>query len=92
MERVRVTKGCEKCRHTGYIGRFPIAEVLVLQDEAIGRAVLDRSDVITLERVALERGMVTLWENAMTAVKEGRTTPLEVRRVLGWGDYWKLTT
>ncbi len=91
VDQVRVAKGCEECRHTGYVGRFPIAEVLVLQDEAIGRAVLDRSDVITLERVAMERGMVTLWENAITAVKEGRTTPLEVRRVLGWGDYWKLT-
>jgi len=91
-ERVLVAKGCEQCRHTGYVGRFPIAEFLVLQDEVIARSVLNRSDVVTLERVALERGMVSLWEHGVNAVKEGRTTPLEVRRVLGWGEYWKTTS
>lgn len=89
VEQVLVARGCERCRHTGYLGRFPIAEFLVLQDAVVAKAVLDRSDVITLERVALERGMVSLWEHGVQAVKEGRTTPLEVRRVLGWGEYWR---
>jgi len=92
LERVRVAKGCEKCRHAGYMGRFPIAEFLVLQHEAIAKAILDRSDVVTLERIALEQGMVSLWEHAVNAVKEGRTTPVEARRVLGWGEYWKVAT
>ncbi|MGQ9771844.1 MAG: ATPase, T2SS/T4P/T4SS family, partial [Thermogutta sp.] len=83
VEKALVARGCERCRHTGYLGRFPIAEFLVLQDAVIAKVILDRSDVITLERVALERGMVSLWKYGVNAVKEGRTTPLEVRRVIG---------
>lgn len=90
VERVCEARGCPDCRHTGYSGRFAIAEILLLQDESLAKAILDRVDVVTLERLALERGMVSLWDAAVQAVKEGRTTPLEVRRVLGWGDYWKL--
>ncbi len=90
VDRVRVAQGCPECRNTGYTNRFSIAEILLLQDEKIARAVLERVDVVTLEKLALEQGMVSLWDSAVQAVKEGRTTPVEVRRVLGWSDYWKI--
>lgn len=90
LERVRVARGCDYCRHTGYVGRFSIAEILSLKDEAIAHAVLNRTDVVSLERLALERGMVSLWDAALEAVRAGQTTAVELRRVLGWGDYWKV--
>jgi len=90
VDRVRVARGCPECRNTGYTNRFSIAEILLLQDEKIARAVLECVDVVTLEKLALEQGMVSLWDSAVQAVKEGRTTPVEVRRVLGWSDYWKI--
>ena len=52
VERVRVAAGCEKCRGTGYQGRFLIAELLIPESHGVGRSILERSDSIELERRA----------------------------------------
>ena len=48
-----------------------------------GPAVLARSDVRQLERVAVSAGMIDRWDRACTAVEAGLTSPGEVRRILG---------
>jgi general secretion pathway protein E len=63
-----------------------LAELLSVERNDLGRAILSRADAATLERLAVESGMVTRWQRACDAVRDGRTSPAEVRRVLGFGD------
>lgn len=82
----RVAGGCPACRGTGYAGRVVLAEMLPPLDGELGRAALDRADVRRLEAIAVQAGMATRWDRARAAVEEGRTSPAEVRRVLGMSD------
>jgi general secretion pathway protein E len=79
----RVPVGCEQCGGTGYRGRLVLAEMLVPEPTDLGRAILSRSDVARLERLAVSAGMVTRWQRAREAVEAGLTSPAEIRRVLG---------
>jgi general secretion pathway protein E len=81
--RAKVPHGCESCRGTGYVGRTVLAEMLVPESDELGRAVLARSDVGALERIAIDAGMIPRWERAFAAVEAGVTSPAEVRRILG---------
>jgi general secretion pathway protein E len=81
--RAKVPRGCESCRGTGYLGRTVLAEMLLPESDELARAVLARSDVRTLERIAVAAGMVPRWERACAAVEDGLTSPAEVRRILG---------
>ena len=83
VERVRVAKGCEKCRGTGYIGRQLLAEWLTPQMShfQIAEQGLTRSESTQLQQFA---GTATLQERGLQAVRDGWTTPAEVRRVLGF--------
>lgn len=84
VQRARLPAGCEKCRGTGYLGRFLIAEFLLPERHAVGRAILDRDDAIEIERKAIAGGMKTRWDEAANAVAAGQTSPAEIRRVLGF--------
>lgn len=84
VERFRTARGCNACRGTGYQGRLVLAELLVPDDGDLGRAVLDRADVATLEAAAGRAGMTDRWARARQAVEAGLTSPQEVRRVLGF--------
>lgn len=86
VEAVRVPVGCEACAETGYRGRFLLAEMLTAERSELGRAILSRSDASTLQRLAVEAGMVTRWERACRAIRQGLTSPAEVRRVLGFSE------
>lgn len=69
--------GCEKCSHTGYQGRQGIFELLVIDDD-IRRAVVNRQDASVIKKTAAAAGMLTLREDgAMKAVK-GITSPEEI--------------
>ena len=81
-----VPAGCDACGGTGYSGRTVLAEMLPLEDDALARAILARSELSVLERAALEAGMVDRWARATAAVEAGITSPAEVRRVLGFSD------
>lgn len=76
--------GCDQCEGTGYRGRVVLAEGLDPAAGGFGRALMGRGDVATLERAAVEAGMVTRWRRAAEAVEAGRTSAAEVRRVLGF--------
>lgn len=83
--RVRVPVGCPQCSGTGYCGRMVLAELLTPQRTELGRAILSRSDATTLERLATAAGMITRWQRGYDAVRQGLTSPAELRRVLGFG-------
>ena len=86
VDEVRVPVGCDACGQTGYRGRYVLVEMLTPERTELGRAILSRSDSATLQRLAVEAGMVTRWQRAYQAVREGVTSPAEVRRVLGFSE------
>ena len=73
-------KGCMKCRGTGHMGRSGIYEVLPVT-EAIRKGVTQECDVERIRDSARKEGMVTLRENAVKKLLEGKTTYQEVLRV-----------
>ena len=86
VARVRLPVGCEACGGSGYRGRMILAELLEPEKLALGPAILARADVRVLEAEALRGGMTGRWGRACLAIDQGRTTPAEVRRVLGFTD------
>ncbi|OUT59650.1 Putative type II secretion system protein E [Stieleria bergensis] len=79
----RLPVGCQACNETGYQGRMLIGEFLSLADAEVARAVLDTRDSRETNRIATEHGMVSLWDRALEFVRQGKTSPAELRRVLG---------
>jgi general secretion pathway protein E len=74
-------RGCTACRQTGYRGRIGIFEYLEMTDE-LKRELLGSADPSTLHRIARERGMVTLRQDAWAKILAGLTTVEEVFRVV----------
>ena len=78
---VFATKGCRRCRETGYFGRFPISEILVPSDtirDLIMKGMADRE----ILNVARKAGMKTIFEDGIDRVLQGLTTIDEVTRVV----------
>ncbi|MCE5267784.1 MAG: GspE/PulE family protein [Planctomycetaceae bacterium] len=87
VERVMLPRGCEACGGSGYRGRFLLVEMLVLAGSPeLATAVLARADTASIERLAIGGGMSSRWQRACDAVALGRTSPAEVRRVLGFSS------
>lgn len=70
-------KGCNKCNDIGYKGRIAIFELLVMNNE-IQRACIQRSSSEELKKVAVESGMHSLRRSALNKLKQGLTTIEEV--------------
>ncbi len=83
VTRVRVPAGCDRCAGTGYHGRLLLTELLRPEGSEVGRAILERREANDIQEVAVRSGFVGIGQRAMSAIAEGRTSPVEVRRVLG---------
>lgn len=73
-------KGCEKCSHLGYIGRIGIFEVLVASEKIL-KLILESADMASIEKQAVNEGMITLKQDGYLKVIRGETTIEEVLRV-----------
>jgi len=73
--------GCDQCYQTGYSGRLPVSELLVV-GEPFREAVLKKMPTLALEEIAIAQGMRTLWQNALLRAISGQTTLEEIIRVL----------
>jgi type II secretory ATPase GspE/PulE/Tfp pilus assembly ATPase PilB-like protein len=73
--------GCEQCLNTGYSGRLPVSELLVV-GEPFREAVLKKLPTSALEEIAVQNGMHTLWQNGLHRALTGQTTLEETIRVL----------
>ncbi len=78
---LRMGKGCIECRHTGYLGRTAVFEILPVT-EKIRDLVHKGADPTKMMKVALDEGMVTLKEAALDRMWRGETTHREVMRVI----------
>jgi CheY-like chemotaxis protein len=74
--------GCAECGFTGYRGRLPVVEVLHAGPR-FQAAIEQRKGWATLNRVAIEGGMRPMHEVGLEWVTQGKTTLVEVERILG---------
>jgi general secretion pathway protein E len=80
LSRYRKGPGCTACRGTGYHGRVGCFELLVA-DESIRRLVATQATASQINDAARAGGMITLTDDALTKVGQGKTTLEEVMRV-----------
>ena len=73
-------KGCIKCNMTGYFGRTGASEVMLV-DPDIRELVIQKKPSNVIHQLAVEKGMETLFQNALGLFKSGVTTLEEVLRV-----------
>ena len=72
--------GCDHCHGTGYRGRAAITELLDLSPR-VRQMIIERRPINELQATAVEEGMVTLRQSAVTKVLSGETTLKEINRV-----------
>ncbi|HYF04818.1 MAG TPA: GspE/PulE family protein [Patescibacteria group bacterium] len=74
-------EGCEACSKTGYKGRLGIYEVL-LMDEKVREAVLNRASAANIKEVAVAQGMVPMLYDGVEKARAGITSIEEILRVM----------
>jgi type IV pilus assembly protein PilB len=73
--------GCSACSKTGYRGRLALHEVMAVSEE-IERLTVERASAMTINKVAIEQGMITLRRDGLTKVMRGHTSIEEIFRVV----------
>lgn len=76
--------GCAACGGTGYRGRTVVSEVLLI-DEELRAGILQQWPRAELRRLAVSKGLASLWQDGRQKALQGITSLSEVRRVL-YGD------
>jgi type IV pilus assembly protein PilB len=90
--RIYYGAGCSACHDTGYQGRFGIFELLELTPK-LAQMIAAKVDTDALQAQAVKEGMITMLEDGLSKVINGRTTLAEVLRVTrGWNEADKNTT
>jgi type IV pilus assembly protein PilB len=73
-------RGCTRCHYSGYSGRIPVFELLVL-NEVVKDAIIARKTSYEIRRISIEStGLVTLLEDAIYKATQGLTTCAEIIR------------
>ncbi|MEO9593141.1 GspE/PulE family protein [Rhodopirellula bahusiensis] len=83
IDHCQIARGCDACNDTGYRSRVMVSEFMSLKDSSFIDQVIEARDSRAIYRLAVEKGMKSLWERSTELVREGTTSPAEVRRVLG---------
>jgi type II secretory ATPase GspE/PulE/Tfp pilus assembly ATPase PilB-like protein len=78
--------GCAACAHTGFSGRGSVTEMLLV-DEVLRDAVLEKLPTRRLQEVAIQQGTQTLWQMGLRRVLRGETSFEEVMRVIGFEGF-----
>lgn len=73
-------KGCTECGDSGYMGRVGIFEVLPIT-EKVAKITLENPDADSIEKEAINEGMITMKQDGYLKVLAGTTTMEEVLRV-----------
>ncbi len=74
-------RGCKECNESGYAGRLCINEVLIADNE-IREAILNKSSSNELKRIAVKNGMTTMLEDGFAKAVSGKTTIEEILRTI----------
>jgi general secretion pathway protein E len=81
-DKLPVAQGCDQCRHTGYRGRFVVAEVHELSD-AVRDLIVRKTSMSELKATLYHDPSGRLLVQALARVQRGATTLEEVARVVG---------
>ncbi|MBI4326536.1 MAG: type II/IV secretion system protein [Chloroflexi bacterium] len=73
--------GCKECMETGFLGRTALTEMLVV-DEVLRDSILQKLPTRSLQQVAIQQGMQTLWQLGLRRVIHGQTALEEILRVV----------
>jgi general secretion pathway protein E len=73
-------QGCERCSHTGFVGRLGIYELMIMNDD-IRKLTVGKADSNQIKKKAAENGMRPLRDDGWLKVRQGITTIAEVLRV-----------
>jgi len=73
--------GCDQCLGTGFSGRYSVGELLTVNQQ-FREAVVDKKPTRTLQQVAMESGMLTMWQRGLRRALTGQTTLEEIVRVI----------
>lgn len=74
-------KGCVACGQTGYRGRMGVFEFLPVDSE-IQKIILDNPASNEIWPLAKKQGAITMFEDGLSKVRSGITTPEELLRVV----------
>ncbi|NLW82001.1 MAG: Flp pilus assembly complex ATPase component TadA [Desulfovibrionales bacterium] len=72
--------GCRRCSHTGYRGRTGIHELLVTTPE-IRKAIMRKQPAEDIERLAVEQGMRTLYQDGIAKIFQGDIDTWQLQKV-----------
>lgn len=72
--------GCSACNGMGYRGRMAIIEFLQMTDP-LRKLIMAHEEAGTIQKLAVEEGMTTMFENGINKAVQGVTTIEEVMRV-----------
>ncbi|MHC3993879.1 GspE/PulE family protein [Thiomicrolovo sp. ZZH C-3] len=73
-------EGCKECNGSGYLGREMISEVLPIT-ETLSSMIARSASKEEMMKQAIQEGFVSMFQNGMKKVVEGKTTIEEVLRV-----------
>ena len=74
-------RGCPRCKGEGYSGRFAVGEIVEI-DRRLQNMIHERASEEKMLDVMAEKGYLSILQDVLLRVLEGRTTIEEVRRVL----------
>jgi general secretion pathway protein E len=81
---VPLVGGCEHCHHSGYKGRFVLAEVHAIDDEFRDHVTQGSAMSVLKRHVYGKPGVQSLSQQAAHCVLNRKTTLEEIKRVVGW--------
>jgi general secretion pathway protein E len=84
LQGLRKKVGCPACRHTGFLGRTTISELLVVTD-TVRERMLESGTEAAVHAAALDSGMITMFDDGLAKALRGETTIEEVLRVTRMG-------
>lgn len=73
--------GCDQCLNTGFAGRHSVSEILTVT-QVLREAVMNKAPTRILQQVAIDEGMVTMWQHGLRRALTGQTTLEEILRVI----------
>jgi len=74
-------KGCNACGGTGYAGRLPIFEFLVMEKDIRDKLIAGGGNEAKIRQMSREKGYGGLFESGVSKILQGLTTAEEVLRV-----------
>lgn len=73
-------KGCKFCNFSGYKGRIGIFEAILIDDE-ITNLILKNPSIPEIKKIAIKKGMISMYQDGFLKIVQGMTTIEEVERM-----------